>query len=338
MKRLSEDTRLNVIALLSDGCSHVDISKRLGVSVGAIHNIRSKHLPDLEKSVGGRKRKLSEQDKRRCVRLITSCEVETATRVSKMMENEVGVSASRQTVARALKECGMESAEKQKKPALSSKNIKERLAFAQRHKDWTVDDWERVIWSDETKIARFGSDGRSWCWVRDGGSLSDRQVKQTRKHGGGSVMVWGCMTAHGPGFLCKIEGWMDQHLYKSILEDELASTIEHYSLKEDSVIFQHDNDPKHMAKSVQEWLNNQAFHILEWPPQSPDLNPIEHLWSHLKRQLNNYETPARGMLELWERIESQWNSIDKETCMNLINSMPERIEAVIKARGKWTKY
>src|SRR5437588_4567379 len=105
MKRLSEDTRLNIIALLTDGCSHAEISKRLGVSVGVIHKIRSKHLPDLERNVGGRKRKLLVQAKRRCVRFITSGEVETATSVSKMIESDVGASTSRQTVARALKEC-----------------------------------------------------------------------------------------------------------------------------------------------------------------------------------------------------------------------------------------
>jgi hypothetical protein len=101
----------------------------------------------------------------------------------------------------------------------SVKNIKERLNFARRHKDWTVKDWKRVIWSDKTKINRFCSNGRSWCWVRDGESRQPRQVKETVKHGCGSLMLWGCMTAHGPEFMYKIEGRMDQHLYKSILED-----------------------------------------------------------------------------------------------------------------------
>ena len=89
---------------------------------------------------------------------------------------------------------------------------------------------------------------------------------------------------------------------------------------------------------VQEWLNEQAFEVLEWPPQSPDLNPIEHLWAMLKRRLNQYERPPNGMLELWERVQAEWNNIDREVCVRLVESMPDRIKAVLKAKGKWTVY
>ena len=155
-------------------------------------------------------------------------------------------------------------------------------------------------------------------------------------------MIWGCMTAQGPGFTCKIEGTIDQHLYKKILREDLYETIEEYGMDANRVIFQHDNDPKHKAKSVQEWLNEQPFEVLEWPAQSPDLNPIEHLWALLKRRLNQYETPPSGMLELWERIHFQFYfqfyEITENECMRLYESMPRRIEAVLMAKGMWTDY
>ena len=118
---------------------------------------------------------------------------------------------------------------------------------------------------------------------------------------------------------------MDRHLYRSILEDELNGTIDWYKMDANQIIFQQDNDSKHRAKSVQTWLDAQPFEVLEWPAQSPDLNPIEHLWAHLKRRLNEYGQPPKGMQELWERVEAEWNKIDKETCINLIKSMPNRI-------------
>ena len=103
-------------------------------------------------------------------------------------------------------------------------------------------------------------------------------------------------------------------------------------------IFQHDNDPKHRAKSIQDWIANQHFEVLEWPPQSPDLNPIEHIWCHLKRRLNSYDSAPKGILALWERVETEWNKIGSDLCVYLIESMHRRVEAVLRAKGGWTKY
>ena len=78
---------------------------------------------------------------------------------------------------------------------------------------------------------------------------------------------------------------------------------------------------------------------MEWPAQSPDLNPIEHLWFHLKKQLSDHKTPSSEILELWERVEKEWEEIKPEVCENfLIESMPRRDQAVIRAKGGYTKY
>ena len=68
------------------------------------------------------------------------------------------------------------------------------------------------------------------------------------------------------------------------------------------------------------------------------MNPIEHLWNHLKRKLGEYEVPPIGILELWERVEEEWNKISAEVCQNLIESMPRRAAAVVKAKGGYTMY
>ena len=78
-----------------------------------------------------------------------------------------------------MKKAGMKAVVKKKRPLLSKKHRQERLDFALSHQDWTVDDWRRVVWSDETKINCLGSDGWKWVWKKAGEGLSDRLVEGT---------------------------------------------------------------------------------------------------------------------------------------------------------------
>jgi transposase len=304
------------------------------VSFSTVQRLYTTIKHTLPRKYGGHPAKVTPQDRRHLARKVTSGAASTAAELKKSLDLDVCV----QTIRNMLKKEGLRSAVKARKPFLSRHHRKARLEFALEHQNWTLDDWSRVIWSDESKINRLGSHGRVWVWKRQGSGLTDQQVSGTVKFGGGSLMVWGCMTTQGPGYLCKIDGRMDAELYTSILQDELLDTVEFYRLDREEVIFQQDNHPKHTSKKASNWFRDNNRSVLKWPAQSPDLNPIEHLWSHLKRQLNTYETPPAGMHELWERVQDEWEKIPKETCLNLIESMPRRVQAVIKAKGGNTKY
>jgi transposase len=337
MVRIRREDKNNIKALIEKGTTLRRISDQLKIPLSTVGR-HSKKMNIKSKGKAGRPKLLSERDGNFCLNQMTTQKCKTVVQLSKEIDRRFNIKVSTDTISRTLKKKGLKSGEKKKKPLLSAKNIKARLDFAKTHQHWTADDWERVIFSDETKINRFNSDGRTWFWSRDPKDLNEQSVQQTVKHGGGGIMIWGCMCSKGVGFACKIDNIMDQHLYKEILEDDLLETINYYDLDSTKVIFQHDNDPKHTAKSVREWLGEQDFKTMIWPAQSPDLNPIEHLWAHVKRMLNRFSTPPKGINELWERIQDVWNDIDVQTCSNLVNSMPSRIRAVLKAKGKWTKY
>ena len=89
---------------------------------------------------------------------------------------------------------------------------------------------------------------------------------------------------------------------------------------------------------AQNWFKDNGVKVLKWPAQSPDLNPIEHLWNHLKRKLGEYESEPAGLDELWVRLQKEWDEIPVEVVRNLIESMPRRVAAIIKAKGGYTKY
>ena len=150
--------------------------------------------------------------------------------------------------------------------------------------------------------------------------------------------MWGCMTWDGVGMACKIDGKMDANLYVQILEDELQQTLVDYGFTPEDIIFQQNNDPKHTSRKAKEWLREHGFEVMVWPAQSPDLNPIEHLWFLLKRRLLGYPEPPKGILELQERIQEEWYNIEVEECQRLIESMSRRVQEVTKAQGEYTSY
>jgi Transposase/DDE superfamily endonuclease len=338
MRTLSSASQNHILSLLEAGHTAGHIAASTGYGISTVSRLRSNHLPHLSKSLGGRPSKLSSANIRHAQRLISSGKADTAVDVAKALRNVTNQPLSAQTVRRNLKAAGLKAVAKKKKPFLSKRHRKARMDFALAHQHWTVEDWKKVVWSDETKINRLGSDGRKWVWKKAGEGLSDRLVQGTQKFGGGSVMVWGCMLWDGPGYACRIDGRMDGDLYIKILEEDLQESLNYYGKDAGDVIFQQDNDSKHTCKKAQTWFQNHDLNVLLWPAQSPDLNPIEHLWDHLKRKLAGQEVAPRGILELWERVEEEWNKIDAEVCQNLIESMPRRVAAVLKAKGGYTKY
>ena len=196
------------------------------------------------------------------------------------------------------------------------------------------------MFSDETKINIWGSDGCKYYWTRPGDVLKPHHIDVTVKHGGGSLMMWGCITVQGPGYACQIyDGTMNSEVYQHILDTTLREFMEFYGLDWSESYYQQDGEPKHHSKSTMKWLEDNKVQLLEdWPAQSPDLNPIEHVWHHLKLKLSGYERKATSVHELWERVEKEWNSFTAEECKRYIDSMPARIKAVIEAKDGHTRY
>jgi transposase len=338
MHPISSAQKENILSLASNGLSIHQIASQTGVGRSTASRVLKNILPNRFVPSPGRPSKLSTRSQQSIITQIATGKASNAVQATKHINTIISSPVSSETVRRVLRKNSFKAVVKKKKPFLSATHRKKRLNFALKYKEWTVEDWKRVIWSDETKINRIASDGRQWVWKKTGEGLIEREVQGTVKFGGGNIMVWGCLGWEGVGRLAEVEGKMNAEQYVDILENNLLPSMEESGISLEDVIFQQDNDPKHTSKRAKEWMEDNNITLLDWPPQSPDLNPTEHLWNHMKKELCQYPTQAKGVWEVWDRVAKVWGEIEPEVCQKLIESMPRRIAAVIKAKGGHTKY
>ena len=147
-------------------------------------------------------------------------------------------------------------------------------------------------------------------------------------------MVWGCFSANGVGDIHIIKDTLTSAKYVRILSDHMVPSARR--LIGPKYVFQQDNDPKHTANNTKKWFQDKKIELLDWPAQSPDLNPIENLWNHLKQLIRKEN--ITNIKDLPSAIERCWKSISKEYCQSLVKSMTHRIDETIKNRGLWANY
>ncbi len=155
------------------------------------------------------------------------------------------------------------------------------------------------------------------------------------KHWGGNIMLWGCFSAKGPGRLICVKERMNGAMYREILSENLLPSARALKLKR-GWVFQHDNDPKHTARATKEWLRKKHFKVLEWPSQSPDLNPIENLWRELKVCVAQRQ--PQNITALEEICMEEWAKIPATVCENLVKTYRKRLTSVFANKGYITKY
>jgi len=167
-----------------------------------------------------------------------------------------------------------------------------------------------ILWSVETKIHFFGNDAKRNVRRPKGKEFDPKYTYKTVKHGGGSLMVWGCFSWYGVGPFHRIDGIMDRFVYKDILETVMLPYAE-----DDMPLLWKFQQDKHASRVVKDWFREQNVDVLEWPSQSPDLNPIENLWGELKREVR--KTLCQNKCQLWDIVQRAWYNIPIGTCRKL---------------------
>jgi transposase len=175
-------------------------------------------------------------------------------------------------------------------------------------------------------------------WRTQGERQNSACVTRRQAFQGGSVMVWGCISLNCKLPLVDIEGNLNAQRYcAEVLQPQLMPHFDDHALA-DQPIFMQDGATSHSARITRALLDREGVEVMMWPSMSPDMNPIEHIWDHIKRQLNHRIMPINSIRELRDEIHELWHAIPQARIRRLIHSCRRRVGAVIANRGDYTKY
>jgi transposase len=283
----------------------------------------------------GRPRKSSTKQDRKLFNMCPANPKLTSNTLKQIWEEKTGIHISTRLVRLRLNSMGLHRRVSRQKPLLTLRHVAMRKKWAEDYQNWTVNDWEQVVFSDESTFQLIQSSQKVTVWTAPNEEYKPEMISPTAKHGGGFIMVWGCMSAEGVGVLKVVDGTLNSQGYMNILENCALPACR--ALKGNSpFIFQHDGAPCHTAKVVTSWIRDHNVRTLPWTPQSPDMSPIEHLWHIIKLQLR--EKMPKNKKELVDFVKEQWYSTPQQVCKDLVHSMPKRVAELKRAKGEAIKY
>ena len=226
-----------------------------------------------------------------------------------------------------------------KRPLVSERNRERRVEFAHAGLDNLDQLMHETIWSDETTVRRHPRHQELFWRCHSSVERESLPFNEQIQQGGFSVMFWGCFSAYGLGPLVALEGNQNQHTYRDLLRDYLLPEIK--AARDEfgvDMIFMQDNAPCHKTKKVMDYLHRNQVRVLDWPPQSPNMNPIENLWHIVKSRRQKKFGFPRTKDELIEQVFEIWESVDQELLDTLSESIESRLREVIRLNGRPTKY
>ena len=280
--QLAQQHQVEIVKLCQEGYTVAHLAKLYKVSKQSVYNLLRKF--DTTGMVRDQERTgwpCATTGREDCIikRLATRTPGISCQLIANNFNSMTNKNITARTVNNCLQHMGLVNRMRQHKPLLLHWNRQQQLAWACKKQQWTTDNWKNVFFTDETKLLVVGGYVNQKCWVCNGTKAPN---VATLQGGGGCIMVWAAFSCERVLPLEWIEGTLNSTRYIALLE---RAMLPHYCCHRVPRILQQDNAPAHCAGATSTWFSNWRIEVLDWPTQSPDLNPIENLFSIFKYKL-----------------------------------------------------
>ncbi|UYV69796.1 hypothetical protein LAZ67_7000751, partial [Cordylochernes scorpioides] len=318
-----------VIGLKRAGWSIGQIAADTHLGASTVHRLWRRWLEQgnvaIYRNVGAT-RVTSARVDRHILRQAVAAPQATCTAILQHVQDTLDHSISTRTISRRLVANGLHSCRPLRRLPLTPPNRRQRLEWCRARSTWMTE-WHRLVFSDESRFCLSSDSRRVRVWRRRGERSNPAAIVERHTVRQRGIMVWGAIAYDSRSPLLRIQGTMTAQRY---VDDVLRPVTLPYLQGVPNALYQQDNARPHTARISQQVL--QDVQMLPWPPYSPDLSPIEHVWDIIGRRLHALPQP-RSEDELWQMVEREWRAIPQDAIRTLIDSLPRRVAACIAVRG-----
>ncbi|KAK7098064.1 hypothetical protein V1264_004952 [Littorina saxatilis] len=338
-QKLSLLDRGRAIGWFQDGVGVREIARRLLVSPSVITRLRQRFQATglvQDRPRPGRRKKTTAREDRFITRQAQTVRSSTANRIRRQLRAATNTNVSTQTVRNRLHAAQYHARRPSKRPKLTLVHKRARRVWSRLHILWTRQQWAVVLFTDESRYSLEHNDGRVRVWRRQGEGYNDDCIQQVTAHGGGSIMVWGGISAHHRTPLYLIQGRLNAQRYRDeILRRFAVPTLQQIGAHS---VYMDDNATPHRARLVNAFLQQAGVVRMDWPSCSPDLNPIENFWDALERRVHDNHPPPQNLQQLWGFLQAEWQAAPQANLRRLVESMRHRCTECLANRGGSTHY
>ena len=339
MPRLNDAQRHSAIGMIDGGLSYREIARHLWCSHQTIMKLVQRHEQTgsvSDRPRPGREKVTSRRIDRDIILAHLRNRFRTATKTARetpgLRNDRIGAS----TVRRRLKQVGLRAHRAYRGNVLTPERRQNRVNWCTLYQRWRRQQWNGVLFTDESRFCFDMVDGRKRVWRRRCERYADCCVRQAMRWGGGSVMAWGGISWRHRTPLVVLEGTLTAQRYvDNVLRPVVVPFLRNYA---DVNVLQQDNARPHSARITQHFLQQNHVNTIPWPAYSPDLNPIEHFWDQLGRKVYDGRRHIGNRRQLVQALQEEWEAIPQYRIQRLIRSMQRRCRAVLNARGAHTRY